>query len=77
MATSSEELASQADHLKETISFFRIDQQQRSFVQKSKTNLQPSPQGTHAPKVVTTKGVALNLSPMSGADELDNSFEKY
>jgi methyl-accepting chemotaxis protein len=77
MATSSEELASQADHLKETISFFRIDQQQRSFVQKSKTNLQAAQQGTHTPKVVTTKGVALNLSPMSGADELDNSFEKY
>lgn len=77
MATSSEELASQADHLKETISFFKIDHHQRSYVQKSKTSMQTAAMATSSPKIVTTKGVALNLSPSVGGDELDNSFEKY
>lgn len=83
MATGSEELSSQADHLRETISFFKIDkgngQRTASARKVSYTQAAHSPTKFVA-KTPTKKGVALDMGSASGnghTDHLDNGYEKY
>lgn len=85
MATGSEELSSQADHLRETISFFKIDKHgnSSSSAMKRTVKAKPAPQGNHKPvsKPVVKKGIALDMAVSSNgngsADHLDNGYEKY
>ncbi|MDD5286189.1 MAG: methyl-accepting chemotaxis protein [Desulfuromonadaceae bacterium] len=83
MASTSEELASQADLLKESISFFRIDgsgsRQPPRTVRVQQQKAQVAHIGHKAEKVPAKKGggVHLHLGDKSGADKLDDEFEKY
>jgi methyl-accepting chemotaxis protein len=86
MATGSEELSSQADHLRDTISFFKIDksQGQRSGIQRAKKSASISSTPAKQMKSPSVKkGVVLDLATQSNGngnghgDALDNGYEKY
>ncbi|MDD5286182.1 MAG: methyl-accepting chemotaxis protein [Desulfuromonadaceae bacterium] len=85
MASTSEELSGQAEQLKDTISFFRIDSSGSSQSARAVRVQQQKAQVAHIghkaektpPKKGGGKGVQIQLGEKSGADHLDEEFEKY
>jgi len=88
MASTSEELSGQAEQLKDTISFFRIDQTSSSRPAPSRSRVPTAKQQVGhvariphaAPAAVPARknagGVNLDMG-MGGADHLDDEFEKF
>ena len=83
MASTSEELSGQAEQLKDTISFFRIDEgtvrgtagTTRRPAQKKHVQIAHAGSFARKPAVHTGPGVAINMR--SGADHIDDEFEKF
>jgi methyl-accepting chemotaxis protein len=86
MASTAEELASQADQLQNTISFFKVDGLDRAVAGTQRSALRPAhhAQIAHvAPKAAKQGGVArgvhldLGLVAKAKGDNRDAEFEKF
>ncbi|HKK58724.1 MAG TPA: hypothetical protein VJ937_04555, partial [Salinivirga sp.] len=76
LATSAEELNSQADNMRDVVSFFKFDdgnnKRKKKQQTKQKTDQQPRAEKPQNPKTTNTKGVNLNLNR-----EDDSEFENF
>lgn len=79
MATGSEELSSQAEHLRETIAFFKIDKTGNASQRKSTTAKSRGNSFGNKPVTNLKKGIALDMSmaTTNHADAMDSAYEKY
>ncbi|NBC84083.1 MAG: HAMP domain-containing protein [Bacteroidetes bacterium] len=83
MATSSEELSSQADQMKETIRFFKIDQQEMNYHSKNqktvllKQGAKPSPAKADGNMQKSDKKDENGALVMKENNHSDEDFEKY
>ncbi len=84
MASTSEELSGQAEQLKDTISFFRIDNRNAGLAYRPERAVVKAPafvkiakQGGMTPMRIAPGGLQLEMAHHSNADNLGTEFEKY